>query len=250
MSGDARHAACVRRDGERPARAGPACRGRAGGDQHDVLRAGDGSAPRPGGERRHHGADDGRGRGRLRDGGVPSDRAFALAVHGGAPVRAAQARLRLPGARRHVRRRRRLLRLRVGGRDPPCAGRCRRDARRSPGWRCWSRGTATRSTQLLRPTYANGRPTYLRASMPTNAEAHEVAPGPDRGRPARRRRDGGRVRTDARPDARGVRGARRHGRLRDEPAPVRARRAASRSRARRRRWSRSSRSTRGRPRRW
>jgi transketolase len=31
--------------------------------------------------------------------------------------------------------------------------------------------------RLLRATYANGRPTYLRASVAANAEAHDVAPG-------------------------------------------------------------------------
>ena len=89
-----------------------------------------------------------------------------------------------------------------------------------PGMEVLIPGHGDEVDQLLRSSYANGRPTYVRASMTTNAEAHEAGPGRievlRRGADATVRR----VRTDARPDGRGVRGARRHDRLHDEPAPV------------------------------
>ena len=44
--------------------------------------------------------------------------------------------------------------------------------------RCWRPATRPRSTRLLRATYANGRPTYVRTSVARNERGHDVAPGP------------------------------------------------------------------------
>ena len=119
------------------------------------------------------------------------------------------------------------------GGTAPFAGRCRRDARHprdggaDPGARRRGRPAAA---VVLRERAADLRP----REHDDQRRSARGGTGPDRGAPPRRRRDGGRVRTDARPDGRGVRGARRHDRLHDEPAPVRAPKGWSRSRARRR----------------
>ena len=59
-----------------------------------------------------------------------------------------------------------------------------------PGMEVLVPGHGDEVDQLLRSSYANGRPTYLRASVTTNAEAHEVGPGRIEVAPPRRRRDG------------------------------------------------------------
>ena len=46
-----------------------------------------------------------------------------------------------------------------------------------PGMEVLIPGHGDEVEQLLRSSYANGRPTYLRASVTTNAEAHEAGPG-------------------------------------------------------------------------
>jgi transketolase len=46
-----------------------------------------------------------------------------------------------------------------------------------PGMEVLIPGHGDEVEQLLRSSYANGRPTYLRASVRTNAEAHEAGPG-------------------------------------------------------------------------
>ena len=46
-----------------------------------------------------------------------------------------------------------------------------------PGMEVLIPGHGDEVDQLLRSSYANGRPTYVRASMTTNAEAHEAGPG-------------------------------------------------------------------------
>ena len=72
-----------------------------------------------------------------------------------------------------------------------------------PGMEVLVPGHGDEVDQLLRSSYANGRPTYVRASMTTNAEAHEAGPG--RIEVLRRGADATvlRVRTDARPHGRG-----------------------------------------------
>ena len=82
---------------------------------------------------------------------------------------------------------------------------------------------------LLRATYANGAPTYVRTSLATNDEPLDVAPGRLEVRASRRRPDRGRLRADAHAHARGRRRPRRDGRLRDERGAVRRRRASRRS---------------------
>ena len=93
----------------------PARRRRARGDQHRSVRA---SPPGPPGarrQRRDHGADDGRRRGGVRDGGVPAHRPHDHAVPRRTPARADQARLRVPGAGGDVRVGGRLVRLHERG---------------------------------------------------------------------------------------------------------------------------------------
>jgi transketolase len=46
-----------------------------------------------------------------------------------------------------------------------------------PGMEVLIPGHGDEVDQLLRSSYANGRPTYLRASVTTNAEAHDAGPG-------------------------------------------------------------------------
>ena len=46
-----------------------------------------------------------------------------------------------------------------------------------PGMEVLIPGHGDEVDQLLRSSYANGRPTYVRASVTTNAEAHEAGPG-------------------------------------------------------------------------
>jgi transketolase len=46
-----------------------------------------------------------------------------------------------------------------------------------PGMEVLIPGHGDEVDRLLRSSYANGRPTYLRASVTTNAEAHEAGPG-------------------------------------------------------------------------
>ena len=119
-----------------------------------------------------------------------------------------------------------------------------------PGMEVLVPGHGDEIAALLRATYADGRPTYVRASTSTEPRTARRGSRPDRGAPPRPRRDGARVRSDARAHARGVRRARRDGALRDESAPVR--RGGARASRRRRSGSSSpsSRSTKGRPRSW
>jgi transketolase len=46
-----------------------------------------------------------------------------------------------------------------------------------PGTEVWVPGHGDEMDSILRSTYANGRPTYIRASVATNAEGHQVEPG-------------------------------------------------------------------------
>ena len=46
-----------------------------------------------------------------------------------------------------------------------------------PGMEVLIPGHGEEMTALLRSTYANGRPTYVRGSVATNAEAHQTEPG-------------------------------------------------------------------------
>jgi transketolase len=46
-----------------------------------------------------------------------------------------------------------------------------------PGAEVWVPGHGDEMDSILRSTYANGRPTYIRASVATNAEGHQVEPG-------------------------------------------------------------------------
>ena len=68
------------------------------------------------------------------------------------------------------------VRLRRVRRDAP---RCRRrpGARKHPGARGARAGSAPETDALLRASYANGRPTYLRTSVVENREPVELAPG-------------------------------------------------------------------------
>ncbi len=153
---------------------------------------------RAGGQRRDHGADHDRGRRRVRDGGLPSDRALALAVRVRATVRTAQAGLRLPGARWDLRGGRRLLRLRDRGRDPSRARRRDPDARdpgdggARAGPRERARGAPARDLcgRASRPTCARAsrRTTRRSPSPPGGSRSCVAAPGRRSWRSGRRAR--------------------------------------------------------------
>ena len=151
-------------DRRRSLRARRARRDRDGGHQPRLPAARGRARPAARGQRRDHGAERRRDRRRLRARGLPSDRAHARAVPDGAAARADQARLRLPGPRRHVHLGRRRVRLRRVGRHAPRAGR-HPGARQHPGRRgARARVGAARPTRCFaRATRTAGRRTSARA---------------------------------------------------------------------------------------
>jgi hypothetical protein len=148
---------------------------RAGGDQHRTLRGrrrGAGSR----GERGDHGAIPRRRRRRLRDGGVPADRAHHRAVPGEEAVRAAQARLRLPGLGGIL--------VSVGASyDYATEG----GTHHAPGdlgalasisgFELLIPGHPAEVDRLLRATYSDPSPTYIRRSVSQNRRALDVESG-------------------------------------------------------------------------
>ena len=98
------------------------------------------------------------------------------------PVRAAEARLRLPGPRRHLRRHRRVVRLRHRGRHAPRRRRRVADARDPAACRCSSPGIGRRGRAAAAGDVRGRRADLHADGAATNDEPRRRRARADRGR--------------------------------------------------------------------